>query len=322
MGAAGDVLQIPPGGDALAKPCVMVSTELWDHPRAVALGRALADDGAWRYLVMLWGWGLEADNVSGVIDLTPRRIAGICSYAGDPDHFVSALVDTGWLIPTEQVGVYAMRGWARNAAFFKERERLRNRYAWKNSRGKDATLPRERRDSPAGKTRPSYTYTKSNKTNVAFDEQPKQRSLILEAEPDGSESSFALVSLRGGWTEIDRVLEHYLAVFPRRRRQAQSAKVRRLVARWLDKYSGDELREAIDGWVSSRFHREHNHTHLALIFRDETHIDRFIELKHRPAPDSRSEAAVLAVTHGPILAEPEGSLWQDMRTRPSGPSAS
>lgn len=273
---------------------------------------------------MLWGWGLSNDNIEGIVDLPARRVAGICDFRGDADEFLASLTKTGWLLPTENEGVFRMRGWERNASFFKERERLRNRYQREKSA---AGFPRDSRGKVAGKSRPSYTFTYTKRSKNKYVETPlSERTLILEASPAEAPSAnkFALspqataricvTGRRVDAASIEAVLSRYTEHFPARHRQASSPKVRKLVARWLEKYSVEELRDAIDGCLMSRYHQEHNYTHLTLIFRDEVHIDRFGEFKRNgPPPETAGEAAVRGVVSGPIIEEAEGSLWDRMR---------
>lgn len=119
-------------------PHVQVETNLWDTEEAVELGRLVGVHDAWKYVVRIWGWGLDANCESGVIHLRPARIAGIVEFEGDPDVLFNALVATKWLVPRASGGFY-MRGWSRNRRYFLEKRKTRDRMRkYRERRARDA----------------------------------------------------------------------------------------------------------------------------------------------------------------------------------------
>lgn len=107
-------------------PHIQVETNIWDTDEAVELGCLLGDEDAWRFVLRLWGWGIDADCESGVISLPPKRVASIVVFSGDAVTLFDALVATRWLVPRGD-GRWYMRGWSRTRRYFRQKRLTRAR---------------------------------------------------------------------------------------------------------------------------------------------------------------------------------------------------
>lgn len=104
---------------------ICIDTNLWDTPRAIKLEKTLGEPDAWRYLVRLWAWGIDSDCESGIVELTPRRLAQVAGFVGDPVFFINALVLSKFLQQTP-TGAFYMCGWTEKyKRYFSEKTRLK-----------------------------------------------------------------------------------------------------------------------------------------------------------------------------------------------------
>ena len=123
------------------------------------LGELSGDRDAWRFVIRLWGWGLDNDRVNGILHVPAWKIAEASGYQGDPEKWVEWLKTSKLLVP-KRGGLY-MSGWSRMRRFFKERKRLRD-YRKKKKAAEDSERKRlenaARTRTVLGNTSPSpYT---------------------------------------------------------------------------------------------------------------------------------------------------------------------
>lgn len=94
----------------MALPWIKVHSNLRRHPKVLALSDAVEQDHAWCYLVALWSWASEFCP-TGVIAVrgVPRLVERESGWAGDHGKLFDAMVQTGWLIASDDGMVIA--GW-------------------------------------------------------------------------------------------------------------------------------------------------------------------------------------------------------------------
>jgi hypothetical protein len=89
-----------------------VYTDMIRHRKSMRLCRLLKDDRAWSYVIALWAWMAEQDHDGwfppgpGTSPVTrdalathdaTHEIAQAAGWKGDPEVFVGALIDSGWV---------------------------------------------------------------------------------------------------------------------------------------------------------------------------------------------------------------------------------
>lgn len=107
-------------------PCVSLDTSFPDSDQAIRLALRLQERLAWCFVVRLWCWGMDQNREDGVLRLDSKRIAEVCSWRGDPDEFVAALVEVELLVKQDGDDTYYMAGWSRNKEFFAKKNRMRD----------------------------------------------------------------------------------------------------------------------------------------------------------------------------------------------------
>jgi hypothetical protein len=108
---------------------VMMDETVDETPEYFELVDLLECDLVEAYLFRLFRWCLRTENIEGIARLTPRSVASITRYHGDPTVLFNALVKTRYLQPLND-GTYCIRGAKkRNAKFFRERIRQREKQA-------------------------------------------------------------------------------------------------------------------------------------------------------------------------------------------------
>jgi hypothetical protein len=118
---------------------VMVRTNLWNELEFMALCEKLGDDKADCFLLRLWAWVIDTNNVEGVGKFTPRQLAKIVRYDGDPDVLWGAMTDPDcrYLIPLAD-GRHRVRGAeSMNKRYFVERDQHRERQAKYRNKKRD-----------------------------------------------------------------------------------------------------------------------------------------------------------------------------------------
>lgn len=85
---------------------VEVHEELPDHPKVIALAKALDvkdHDCVWPKLIRLWHWCLTHRPDGNLSGLTARKIASVSNWDGDPDQWVTELSRNGWIDDTGHI---------------------------------------------------------------------------------------------------------------------------------------------------------------------------------------------------------------------------
>lgn len=230
---------------------VAIDTNLWDTEDACALGDALRDRDAWRFLVRIWAWGIDSDCSTGRIVVDAERLKSIAGFVGDADEFLRALIDTGWLKPTEPRG-YRMRGWDRNKRFFEKKKQARARQkAYREKKEKDASRNASRdalhaRDVAPDPT-PSPTTTRSN--TITNQSEIGQTSLEIDTQSKLS------VNIQTVWGAYREYHPHCAGTLKSSRKEYKL-----LAARLKDGFTIPQLIQAVQGYHVNPYHCGENDT--------------------------------------------------------------
>ena len=112
---------------------VLVDALLPSSDEAIALCQELNEPFADAIPMRLWAWALLTEKQTGLLPRNSRVIAAavrwVESGANSADKLVAALISTGFLREVTEDGAdyWYMCGWDRNAKYFKERNRLREK---------------------------------------------------------------------------------------------------------------------------------------------------------------------------------------------------
>lgn len=77
-------------------------------------------------------------------------------------------------------------------------------------------------------------------------------------------------------SDVSRIYEHYVQLFPKRRGQAGHANTRDLIRERLDHHTADDLVDAINSCCADEWHSKNGQTGLPYIMRDDETIDKFL----------------------------------------------
>jgi len=225
-----------------------------DHPKTKRLRRRLGDRAV-EHVMRLWEFATaNASRREG--DLTGmdnEAIADVCSFDGDPDVFVTTLTECGFL-DGEPL--------SRKIHDWRDENPYVATWAERSAKSKRAAAARWGNSDAGGMPVAMLDHSLSNAPIPLPIPLPKKKNKNVS----NGES-------------VRAVSDHYVGVWPKRHRQATSAKVLRLIkARLAEGYSADELRLAIDGNAKSEFHTGNGHTSLELVLRDASKVDRFVSI--------------------------------------------
>lgn len=253
---------------------VAVDTNFPDSDAAVELGRRLSLRLAWCHVVRLWAWGIDQDLQDGVLHIDAERMAEVSSFRGDAKLYLDSLVAVGLLVPRGDDSYY-MSGWSRNAEYFQKKNRMRKYRQRKRAEMSDASNQAATADD-----------TSSVTSQVTSPEASPEASRVPRSPSPSPSPSHRIdhdpsPELKAG---IEQVAEHYAKVHPTLHRQAKSKKnISRIRARLEDdKYTPQQLCDAIDSNAKDPWHAERFKHELEYVVRNAEHVDRFLAMKGGP----------------------------------------
>lgn len=139
---------------------VLVDGKFWNHPKLKRLARSLSIpiEQAGGHLIRLWNWCADYHEDGSLVGLSALEIAEASGWNGDPESWLQASADAGWIDRGASVSASAdaVHDWFEHQGRFMQkmyRERERKRIARENKRsvrGKGAEVPRNVLTSGSG----------------------------------------------------------------------------------------------------------------------------------------------------------------------------
>lgn len=111
-----------------------------------ALGDALNDPDAWRYMVKLWAHQLLHENEEGFLNISSIVLKQVCGWKGQKNRLLSALKSSKFVV--EKDGKLYMRGWSRNRRYLQEKRVRREREKERRRAKRDGHDPGTKRRPP------------------------------------------------------------------------------------------------------------------------------------------------------------------------------
>lgn len=146
-----------------------VSVNLKNHPKSLRLGVILHKERAHSYVTDLWAWAAQFYPDGDISESDALDVALACGWDGDPETFLQALEDCGWL--DVQDGCRLIHGWEEYQGKLIERaERARERSReWRSRKVNERTAKAKRTRTERTRTL-LRTYVRTNETNERTEE--------------------------------------------------------------------------------------------------------------------------------------------------------
>jgi hypothetical protein len=297
-------------------PWIQVEQDARERFPAMAAWLGLDEDCIDSKMIRAWIWGttLGPENAppDGICRAPnwKKRLAAEMRYCGDPEVLVEAMEACGFL-EVLQDGGGRIRGMDRYRAVWEKNRRR------KHPKTTDRTEP----DPEPGGTgpEPDRSAAVPERQTQTQTQTEAEKPLSTPAGPDGVVSGPPQLSLVPDPEPTppprapaeERVFSHWVAaghpgsIFSKERRRA-------VAARLAEGFTADQLCLAVDGCHKTPFNLGENdrgakYLDLALICRDATHVERFLENEHNP-PKPKAAKGTQPNWNAEHLRDAEGNL--------------
>lgn len=110
------------------------------HEKSYALANLLGEPRAWTHVAELLCWVSQCVPSASLAKFSPRDIAREAGWTGEPEKFLRALVECGWLTPELEVAGWAEKQDAYERKKENDRIRAKARYAEKKALKEQAVV--------------------------------------------------------------------------------------------------------------------------------------------------------------------------------------
>jgi hypothetical protein len=232
---------------------IPVSVDLPDHFKTHALAGALGLDTlmAMAHLVSLWFWCFKYAPDGNITRFAPIVIARAARYPGDPDMFIQALIDSGYV--DDEDGERLIHDWFehggtlhRMRAYEAEKKAAQRRCLVSRSSGQDASVTKMSPGHPGLHDMTKQDTTEQERSDTGDCPRPAHQDRKKEPKVYP--------------TEVNELVEHLARYVeqvndrkPKLKERLWHLEIERLLR--IDEWSPDEARRVMDHAFTDRFWR-------------------------------------------------------------------